>query len=138
MTFVRVDKDDAGVVRVTIDRDDLRNALSAPVVAELLAAFRAAEDDDTVRAVVLTGAGRAFSAGADLPALHALAMSDLEANAGDARAYDELFRTINECRHPVVARVNGHAIGGGAALVACADVAVCASGARLGFSEVQV
>jgi methylglutaconyl-CoA hydratase len=138
VTFVRSRLDDDGVVHVTIDRDDLRNALSAPVVAELLEAFRSAADDDRVRAVVLTGAGRAFSAGADLPALHALAQSTLEANAADAQAYDDLFRTINECRHPVVARVNGSAIGGGAALVACADVAVCSADATLGFSEVQV
>jgi methylglutaconyl-CoA hydratase len=138
VTYVRSERDERHVLRVTIDRDELRNALSAPVVQELTAAFRAAGADDTLRAVVLTGAGRAFSAGADLAALQALAESSLEANAMDAFANDQLFRAISECPHPVVARVNGHAVGGGAALVACADVAVCTADAKLGFAEVQV
>jgi methylglutaconyl-CoA hydratase len=135
--LVLVDADDRGVVRVTLNRDDARNALSPAMASELAAAFTTLATLDA-RAVVLTGAGRAFSAGADIDALAAVATYSFERNVEDSVANDELFRIVSECPFPLIARVNGPAVGGGAALVACADIVIASEEARLGFGEVRV
>jgi len=131
-------RDQRHAVHVSLNRDAARNALSPAMMQELLGVFDELAADDTIRTVVLTGVGRAFSAGADLDALAEIAGYSLERNAADSIANDLLFRTITNCPHPVIARVNGHAIGGGAALVACADIAIASASARFGFGEVRV
>jgi methylglutaconyl-CoA hydratase len=132
------ERDARDIVRLTLNRDAVRNALSAGMMHELHSAFERLSTDRDVRAIVLTGVGRAFSAGADLDALAEVAAYSLERNVADSVANDALFRTIAGCPHPVIARVNGHAIGGGAALVACADIAVSSADAKFGFGEVRV
>lgn len=136
--FVLVDRDDRGVVRVSLNRDDARNALSPAMAAELAAVFARLSDDTDIRVVVLTGVGRAFSAGADIDALAEVATYSLERNLEDSLVNDGLFRLIDGCPHPVIARVNGPAVGGGAALIACADIVVAADSVRIGFGEVRV
>jgi methylglutaconyl-CoA hydratase len=131
-------RDDRHVVHLSLNRDAARNALSPAMMQELLAVFDQLAADDTIRSVVLTGVGRAFSAGADLDSLSEVAGSSLERNVTDSIANDLLFQTIANCPHPVIARVNGHAIGGGAALVACADIAIASASALFGFGEVRV
>jgi methylglutaconyl-CoA hydratase len=131
-------RDPRHVVHVSLNRDAARNALSPAMMHELLAVFDQLVTDDGIRAVVLTGVGRAFSAGADLDALAEVAGYSLERNVTDSIANDLLFQTITNCPHPVIARVNGHAIGGGAALVACADIAIASTSALFGFGEVRV
>ena len=91
-----------------------------------------------MRVVVLTGAGRSFSAGADLNWMKRAADYDEERNRADARALELMLRTIDECPKPVIAMVNGAAIGGGVGLVAACDIAVAAEGAQFATSEVRL
>src|SRR4051812_42481838 len=126
------------VATVTLDRPEARNAISGALVARLQECFAALAADDAVRVVVLTGAGAAFSAGADIEWMQAAANFTAEENARDARTLAAMFATVDRCPKPVIARVNGAAFGGGVGLVACCDVAVAVEGARFAFSEVRL
>jgi methylglutaconyl-CoA hydratase len=126
------------VATLTLDRPDRRNALDPDLLGALASAIDEVADDDDVRVVVLTGAGSAFSAGADLDWMRASVSLSDERNREDTTVMAAAFETIDRCPKAVVARVNGAAIGGGAGLVACADVAVAVEGARFGFAEVRL
>ncbi|MEM0964367.1 MAG: enoyl-CoA hydratase/isomerase family protein, partial [Bacteroidota bacterium] len=135
--MLRVDAD--GPVRtLTLDRPEVRNALSAELVTRLTEALTDAATDDAVRVVVLTGSGRAFSAGADLAALHALSTASVEANLADSEHLATLFETIYRLPKPVVAKVQGHAIAGGCGLAAVCDISLAADGVKLGFTETRI
>jgi methylglutaconyl-CoA hydratase len=131
-------RDDRQVVHLSLNRDHARNALSPAMMRERRTAFEQLSGEVGLAAIVLTGAGRSFSAGADIDALAEVAGYSLERNVADSIRNDELFEIITNCPHPVIARVNGHAIGGGVALVACADIAIASTDARFGFGEVRV
>jgi methylglutaconyl-CoA hydratase len=122
---------------ITLNRPEVRNAFGASLIGQLTQLFAALALDDS-RVIVLTGAGEAFSAGADANWMRASLSLDPARNVGDATALRTMFETVDACRKPVVARVNGHALGGGAGLVACADVAVAAEHALLGFTEARL
>ncbi len=92
----------------------------------------------TSRAVVLTGEGRSFCAGADVEWMRASADLDLDANVADANAMRRMFEAIDGCPAPVVTLVQGHALGGGIGLVACSDIVVAQPGAVFAFSEVKL
>ena len=126
------------VLTLTLDRPEVRNALSAELVGALTEAVEAAGRDASVRVVVLTGAGRAFSAGADLAALQALGTASAEANLADSEKLARLFEAIYVSPKPVVAKVQGHAIAGGCGLAAVCDVSLVADDARLGFTETRI
>ena len=126
------------VLTLTLDRPEVRNALSAALVTKLLEGLEAAAEDDGVRVVVLTGTGRAFSAGADLGALRRLADASAEANLRDSEHLARLFRAIYTHPKPVVAKVQGHAIAGGCGLAAVCDVSLAAEGVKLGFTETRI
>jgi methylglutaconyl-CoA hydratase len=126
------------ILTLTLHRPDKRNALSADLVAALRDALGDAEADAGVRVVVLTGAGKAFSAGADLAALEALQTASAEDNLADSRHLADLFTAIYRHPKPIVAKVNGHAIAGGCGLAAVCDFSLVASHARLGFTEVRI
>ena len=96
---------DGPVARVTLNRPQLHNAFDEALIAGLAEAFQALCDDDAVRAVVLTGAGKSFSAGADLNWMQRAAGYDEERNRADARALELMLRTIDDCPKPVVAMV---------------------------------
>lgn len=134
-----VRRDRAGrVLTLTLNRPDKRNALSASLVGALRTELDVAADDDGVRVVVLTGAGKAFSAGADLAALEALQTASAEDNLADSRHLADLFTAIYRHPKPVIAKVNGHAIAGGCGLAAVCDFSLVAEGAKLGFTEVRI
>jgi methylglutaconyl-CoA hydratase len=135
---LRVERDDRGVVTVTLDRPDVRNAFNAELIRRLRDTFESLAGDDGARVVVLTGSGRVFSAGADLHWMRGMVDNSYEENLADSRYFEGMLRAIHDCPHPVVARVNGHALGGGTGLIACADTAVAARGALLGFTEVRL
>jgi enoyl-CoA hydratase/carnithine racemase len=124
----------AGVATVTLNRPEARNVLNATSLPVLLEALQRAAVDDTVRVVVLTGAGAAFCAGADLR----------EAQLGTGFAGDAphmlvgVLEALLDHPKPTIARVQGHVAGGGNGLVAACDLAVAAEGARFAFSEVRV
>lgn len=126
------------VVTLTLDRPDRRNALDPGLLGALAAVIDDVSSDDEVRVVVLTGAGSSFSAGADLEWMRrSIDLSD-ERSRKDTAAMAEAFETVDRCPKAVIARVNGPAIGGGAGLVACADVAVAVEGTRFAFAEARL
>lgn len=129
---------DRGVLTVTIDRPERRNALNEAVAQGIAAGLDAAEADRQVRAVVLTGAGdKAFCAGGDLQ-LNADG-TPFTIAAEDPRHYvAQLFRRMQACRLPIIARVNGHALAGGFGLVCACDLAVAREDAMIGVTEVKV
>ena len=129
---------DGAVATVTLDRAERRNALDPPLLAELTRAFRDLSERDDVRVVILRGAGPAFCAGADLDWMAASRDLSWEDNVADAERMAEAFEAVDACPKAVVAQVHGAAFGGGAGLVACADVAVAAEGTTFAFSEVRV
>ena len=126
------------VTTLTLDRPDRRNALDPGLLGALASAIDDVSNDDGVRVVVLTGAGSAFSAGADLEWMRASVDLSDERNREDTAVMAAAFETIDRCPKAVIARVNGAAIGGGAGLVACADVAVAVEGARFAFAEARL
>ena len=128
---------DGPIVTVSLNRPQARNAFGAALITQLGQLFRAFALDDS-RAVVLTGAGDVFSAGADVDWMRQSLELTREQNVADAAAMQAMFEAVDTCPKPVVARVNGHALGGGAGLVACADVAVAVEGALFGFTEARL
>jgi methylglutaconyl-CoA hydratase len=134
MGALRIERD-GGLLRVTLARPETRNAFDAALIAELSEAF---VDVGTARAVVLAGEGPSFCAGADVEWMRASVDLDQAANVADATALRRMLESIDECPAPVVARVQGHALGGGAGLVACADVVVADGRAVFAFSEVKL
>lgn len=117
---------------ITLDSPENRNALSAALVRELAAHLRAAADDPQVRAIVLTGAGTTFCAGADLKSGGGVGQ------AGGGNPFIDVLQLMREGPKPVICAVNGHAMGGGIGLVAAADIAIAVETAKFGFSEVRV
>jgi methylglutaconyl-CoA hydratase len=134
MTALRVDWD-GDVLRITLARPERRNAFDAELIAELTDAFGRVGD---ARAVVLAGEGPSFSAGADVEWMRDSIELSYEENVTDARRLRRMLDAIDGCPAPVVARVHGHALGGGCGLVACADVAVAAEDTLFAFSEVKL
>ena len=128
--------EDRGAVRIlTLNRPEKRNALDTVLTEELLSAFRAAELDEKVGAVVLTGAGQGFCAGADLAEFKGL--QDPQAAEKRAELTMQLHLIFAKMKKPVVAAINGAAMGGGAGLAIAADLAVMAEGAKLGYPETK-
>jgi len=124
------------VATVTINRPDVRNALSTEVVIELRAALADAKRDREVRVIVVTGAGKIFCAGADLNSFRS-EQPELD-RYFQRRNLADLFLEMTELGKPTVARVNGHALAGGFGLVAACDLAVAADDAQFGMPEVNV
>lgn len=121
---------------ITIDDEERRNPLTNEAMAQLAVAVRKACVDEGIGVIVITGAGdRAFSAGGDLSGGFVDAPL---AEHGERGALADLFRVMRRCPKPVVARVNGHAFGGGLGLVAAADLAVAVDHAQLGTPEITV
>ena len=134
MGALRIERD-GDILRVTLARAESRNAFDAALIAELAEAF---VDVGKARAVLLAGDGPSFCAGADVEWMRASVELDYERNVADANALRGMLEAIERCPAPVVARIQGHALGGGAGLVACADIAVAHADAVFAFSEVKL
>jgi methylglutaconyl-CoA hydratase len=128
------------IARVTLTRADRHNAFDASLIAELRSTFAAFERESPteLRAVVLAGDGPTFSAGADIAWMRAAMALDVEGNEQDAMAMADMFEAIDTCPVPVIARVQGAALGGGMGLCAVADLVIAESGARFGFTETRL
>ena len=126
---------DGHVLRITLTRADRRNAFDGAMIDELSAAFAAIGD---ARVVLLSGDGPSFSAGADLDWMRASVELSPEQNLAEGQRLGTLFAAIDACPAPVVAAVHGHAIAGGAGLVATCDIAIAAPGTRFGFTETRI
>ena len=123
------------VVRVSLARPETRNAFDAALIAELAEAF---VDVGTARAVILAGDGPSFCAGADIEWMRSSVELSYDENVADANALRRMLEAIDGCPAPVVAMVQGHALGGGVGLVACADVAIAHPRTVFAFSEVKL
>ncbi len=123
------------ILRITMARPERRNAFDAELIRELSEAF---VDVGRSRAVVLAGEGASFCAGADVDWMRSSIDLSYEENVADANALRQMLETVDRCPAPVVARVQGHALGGGSGLVACADVAVAHEDAVFSFGEVKL
>ncbi|TMD62609.1 MAG: hypothetical protein E6I84_16970 [Chloroflexi bacterium] len=134
MAGLRIERD-GNVLRVTLARPERRNAFDAELIAELTDAFT---DVGDARAVVLAGDGPSFCAGADIEWQRSSIDLSFDENVEDALRLYRMCETIDRCPAPVVARIHGHALGGGSGLAACSDVAVAADDAVFGFSEVKL
>lgn len=134
---LRVEHED-GVATVALARPDSRNALNEGLIWELTRCMEELAEDDSVRAVVLTGEGDYFCAGADIGYMRDTANLSYEENLEDARRVAAMFGAVGECPKPVVARVRGAATGGGIGLVAAADVGVAEEGTVFAFTEVRL
>ncbi|MEO8956831.1 MAG: enoyl-CoA hydratase-related protein [Ktedonobacteraceae bacterium] len=126
------------VATVTMRRAAVHNALNTQLAQDLQAAFTDLLADTRLHAVVLTGEGPSFSAGADLSMMKEAATFSQEQNLSDALRLADLFDTINSFPCPVVGRINGTAMGGGAGFIAVCDIVIAAENARLAFSEVKL
>jgi methylglutaconyl-CoA hydratase len=126
---------DGDVLRVTFARPETRNAFDAAMISQLAEAF---VDVGKARAVVLAGEGKSFCAGADVEWMRSSIDLAYEENVADANALRGMLEAIDSCPAPVVAVVQGHALGGGAGLVACSDIVIAHDDAQFAFSEVKL
>ena len=127
-----------GVARLTLNRPEVHNAFNDALIAEMASALDALERDTQVRAVILSGNGKSFSAGADLNWMRAMAGYSHAENLRDAEALGDLMHRLDSLKKPTIALVQGPAFGGGVGLVACCDIAIAAQRASFCLSEVKL
>lgn len=127
-----------GVATITMNRGQVHNAFNEHVIADLTAAFRAVGEDPAVRAVLLRGVGKSFSAGADLDWMKRIAGYGHDENVQDAMGLATMLRTLDECPKPTIAVVQGPAFGGGVGLVSACDIAIAADSASFALTEVRL
>jgi len=132
-----VTRDDQ-VVRVRLNRPEVRNALDPALIADLTRAFQNVEEQPHVRAIVLEGAGAIFCGGADIKYMRAALELSENQNYEDALRLSNMFAAIDNCPAPTIAKVQGAALGGGAGLIAVCDIVVAEEDALFGFTEAKL
>lgn len=132
-----VDKE-GPLAKVRLNRPDVRNAFNAELIAALRSTFANLGADPAVRAIVLSGEGKVFCGGADINWMRSSLDLSYDENVADARAMSEMFDTIDRCPKPVVGRIHGAALGGGAGLAAVCDVVIAGADTVFGFTEVKL
>lgn len=130
--------DEHGVATLTINRPDVHNAFDDTTITKLYDAFGLLADDNAVRVLVLTGAGKSFSAGADLKWMRAMAGYSREENLADAGRLADMLYALDMMPKPTIARVNGAALGGAVGLIGACDIAIAADHAVFGVTEVRL
>jgi methylglutaconyl-CoA hydratase len=135
MLLVDIDKH---IARVTLNRPDVHNSFNDELIQLATAAFADLGTRADIRVVVLAGSGKSFCAGADLNWMRRMVEYSHDQNLEDARALAKMFLTISQCPKPVIARIHGAALGGGAGLAAACDIAVAVESAQFGFTEVKL
>lgn len=135
---LRLERRGGGIAQVTLNRPAVRNAFNAELIAALRDTFLALSADENVRAVVLSGAGAVFCGGADIGWMRDSLELSAEENVRDAERMAEMFSLIDRCPKPVIGRVAGAALGGGAGLAAVCDVVVASSETIFGFTETKL
>jgi methylglutaconyl-CoA hydratase len=137
MSVVKTTTD--GAVRVIeLNRPEKRNALNDELIAALKDALREADADESLRAIVIRGAGKDFCSGADLVSIQKIADASYEENVEDARSLADLFELLRKVRVPVIAAVHGRALAGGCGLAFGCDLVIATKSARFGFPEVKI
>lgn len=138
MATVLLRSTEGSVAYLRLNRPEVRNAFNAELIGQLHDAFDEAGRDPAVRAIVLSGEGKTFCGGADINWMRSALDLNYEANVADAAAMSRMFRAIDRCSKPVVARIHGAALGGGAGLAAVCDIVVAGSATIFGFTEVKL
>jgi methylglutaconyl-CoA hydratase len=126
------------IARITLNRPDKRNALSAEMVTALTTAFSNAEEDEKVKAIILKANGEAFCAGADLAYLQQMQDFSVEENRKDSNQLKELYLKIYRHSKVVIAQVQGHALAGGCGLATVCDFSFAVPEAKFGYTEVKI
>lgn len=127
-----------GILFLIMDRPEVHNAFDKNLIAEITQALQAHEDNPQVKVLVLTGAGKSFSAGGDVNYMKEIGQKNVEENKEDALDLAELMYTLHEFPKPTIARVNGAAFGGGVGLVCACDMAFGTSSTKVCLSEVKI
>lgn len=136
-SILEISQRGTGVAQITMSRPDVFNAFDEAMIGQLDAAFDTLIADDSVRIVVLAGAGKHFSAGADLQWMRRASEASVEWNLEDARRFASMLGKIDSCPKPTVARVQGAALGGGVGLLCACDIAIAADNASFAVSEAR-
>lgn len=127
----------AGVAQINMARPAIFNAFDEAMIAEMDAAFAEVVADTSVRAIVLAGDGKHFSAGADLQWMQRASQASVQWNLEDARRFAEMLWRIDSCPKPTIARIQGAALGGGAGLACACDIAIASTAASFSISEAR-
>jgi methylglutaconyl-CoA hydratase len=134
---LEISKLDNGVARITRSRPDVFNAFDEVMIGELDTAFGQLIDDNKVRIIVLAGAGKHYSAGADLKWMQRASNESREWNLADARRFAAMLAKIDQCPKPTLARIQGAALGGGVGLACACDIAIATDNASFAISEAR-
>jgi methylglutaconyl-CoA hydratase len=126
------------IATITLNRPEKRNALNEATIALLKTSLHKANEDLSIKAIIINGAGKDFCAGADLSALQKIADASVSDNAEDARSLLELFTLIRSVTVPVIAAVQGRALAGGCGLASACDLVLASANARFGYPEVKI
>ena len=128
--------DHRGVLTLTLNRPEVHNAFGEQLIAEMAAVLQRSGEDPAVRMLIITGAGKSFSAGADIGWMRNMIAASAEENEQDALRLAQMLRRLNYHSKPTIARVNGPAYGGGVGLVACCDLVIAADNCQFALTEV--
>lgn len=137
-TTIKLEIKFSGEAWVTLNRPEIHNAFNEVMISEVIDCFSLLEKDESVKTVILTGEGKSFCAGADLNWMKKMKDYSLEENFKDSKELANMFSTINSFGKPVIARVNGHALGGGIGLLSVCDYVLAVESAKLGLTEVKL
>ncbi len=125
-------------VTIFLNRPEVHNAMNEPLMKELIDCFKELEHDNNCRVIILTGKGKSFCAGADLNWMKSMVDYSKEENIKDSNLLLDLYDLIYHCPKPVIAKVNGHAFGGGLGLFAVCDLAIAVPECKFAFSEAKL
>ena len=126
------------IATVYLNRPEVHNAMNEKLMKEITTCFKELNKDKNIRIIILTGKGKSFCAGADLNWMKSMATYSKDENIEDSRLLLDLYETIYNCKKPVIARVNGHAFGGGIGLFAVCDIVIAIPNCKFAFSEVKL
>ncbi len=135
-TLVLIKNDD--IATVSLNRPDVHNAMNETLMQELTRCFQHLARDPSLSAVILTGNGKSFCAGADLSWMKRMVHYSKEENTKDSHLLLDMYETIYDCPKPVIGRVNGSAFGGGLGLLAVCDITITIPDIKFGFTEVKL
>lgn len=135
---IKLEINERGVATITLNRPEVHNAVNEVLIGELHDAVSSLADNDSARVIVLRGAGKSFSAGADLNWMKKAAGYSLAENEADAMRLSDMLQALNSIPKPVLALVQGAAMGGGVGLVACADIVIATGSAKFALTEVRL
>ena len=134
----QIEKDENGLVKVLLDRPKIHNAFNDEMITGLTEAFLRFSKEENIRLISIEGKGPSFCAGADLNWMKKMKAYSMEENIEDSEKLAGLFKAINNCPYPVMAKVHGAALGGGTGILACCDYVMATHLAKFAFSEVRL